>query len=854
MSIQCGVSVKKIALCFLNSSKGFLFHLFLFTALPLLPNYAQGNDLDTSEEALFARRIAEFWKDKDAALTKTQIEQFFQIYPSSSYKETLLILLGEVYQQEGNYGKALSYYNQLYTPHQKEKALGARFECLYQLGMMQELRDELKVALPTGNSPITDREKALKGFLYGELLLKEGQEELLNEARAIFIRLLQSEQKAQALLALGDIAFQQQSYEEAAKWYEEAAEFIPEKRDDLLLLTVQLLFQQGKYSELIERRSFFQKKLNEKANAYLGKAYFATGQNGEALFLLLPTLRKGDKQTQLTALSAAFQLGDFLLVDSISCEFLKSYPSDQAVPRVLLLRGIALKKVRRYPEAEAVLNALLNEYPTSENKEEAFFELGVVYFEQGKWDQSHAQFSSFREQYPNSPCISYVLYYLPDAAWQGEQAFPALFADIDRFMSLEESDQEKGLTLAKIAFGLYDQKKFEPSKKVAHKILQLSPSNQLLAQVHFLLAVCALEQDREGATFALHGEQVLTLRPDFPGKERLREKLINHYLQEKDKNSAARHLYVALEEKENLPHDRILWLANFHYEKAQEKIPESFYGTVEDPNILQGISKGIMAFEAILGSDPAIDPETMGLEQDYFKLSNLYAWRGQHEAQVVLLQNLHEQQKKNPSWKWTLPTRTLTALAEGYRSLGEKEKALQAYGEIVQSRGADTASLYRAKLEWVRLHDYERLTLESSETVELLKALKDLQIKKTVKYEPLHLEAALEYAYLRATLERPEKQAEHYYFLIQRVKEDFTEKKDLISKEYHSEREKAPGQNLIYQAYMLLIDAHIFRFEGQVDPLKKETAASLYQSLLKGKFAVSKYLVDQAQSGLNSLK
>gem|GEM_PF-6465147 len=846
--------MKKIALCFLNSSKGFLFHLFLFTALPLLPNYAQGNDLDTSEEALFARRIAEFWKDKDAALTKTQIEQFFQIYPSSSYKETLLILLGEVYQQEGNYGKALSYYNQLYTPHQKEKALGARFECLYQLGMMQELRDELKVALPTGNSPITDREKALKGFLYGELLLKEGQEELLNEARAIFIRLLQSEQKAQALLALGDIAFQQQSYEEAAKWYEEAAEFIPEKRDDLLLLTVQLLFQQGKYSELIERRSFFQKKLNEKANAYLGKAYFATGQNGEALFLLLPTLRKGDKQTQLTALSAAFQLGDFLLVDSISCEFLKSYPSDQAVPRVLLLRGIALKKVRRYPEAEAVLNALLNEYPTSENKEEAFFELGVVYFEQGKWDQSHAQFSSFREQYPNSPCISYVLYYLPDAAWQGEQAFPALFADIDRFMSLEESDQEKGLTLAKIAFGLYDQKKFEPSKKVAHKILQLSPSNQLLAQVHFLLAVCALEQDREGATFALHGEQVLTLRPDFPGKERLREKLINHYLQEKDKNSAARHLYVALEEKENLPHDRILWLANFHYEKAQEKIPESFYGTVEDPNILQGISKGIMAFEAILGSDPAIDPETMGLEQDYFKLSNLYAWRGQHEAQVVLLQNLHEQQKKNPSWKWTLPTRTLTALAEGYRSLGEKEKALQAYGEIVQSRGADTASLYRAKLEWVRLHDYERLTLESSETVELLKALKDLQIKKTVKYEPLHLEAALEYAYLRATLERPEKQAEHYYFLIQRVKEDFTEKKDLISKEYHSEREKAPGQNLIYQAYMLLIDAHIFRFEGQVDPLKKETAASLYQSLLKGKFAVSKYLVDQAQSGLNSLK
>ena len=74
-----------------------------------------------SEEALFARRIAEFWKDNDTALTKSQIEQFFQLYPSSPYQETLLILLGDIYRQEKNYGRALSYYNQLYTPVEKEK-------------------------------------------------------------------------------------------------------------------------------------------------------------------------------------------------------------------------------------------------------------------------------------------------------------------------------------------------------------------------------------------------------------------------------------------------------------------------------------------------------------------------------------------------------------------------------------------------------------------------------------------------------------------------------------------------------------------------------------------------------------
>lgn len=827
--------------------------LTFFLLIPLFSYAVEANptyDPQQSEEALFARRIVEFWKDGDNALSKSQIDQFFQLYPYSPYKESLLALLGEIYTQEKNYGKALSFYNQISSLEEKEKIAPNRLECLYRLGMHAELKRELSERVPQGDKLITHKEPALHAFVYAELLMRDGEPEKKEEARKLYQRLLQSEHRGEALLALGDIAFQNNEFFEAAKYYGDASALFPKREEELLLLSLQLLFQEGKHREVLEKRKFYRARLKDKADPILGRAYFATGQYLEALLFLTPQMSSGDKQTLLTLLSAAYEVEDFPLVIQAAEQLIKSYPSDPSIAPILYMQALALQRLERYAEAENLYVTLQREHPQFEKQEEVAYDLAYVLFEQKRWDESHDKFHRFIEQFPQSIWVCYALYYLPETALQGDKAFKELFADIDLFLTLNESNQEKGLTLAKIAFGLYDKKKYQESVAVAEKILQLKPSNQLQAQLHFLLAAIALEQLNDEPQFTQHAEKVLELRPDFPGKERLREKLIHSYLQKKNKAAAARQLYTALEEKEELTQELILWLGNYYYEQAQEQVPEAFYGTVHGSELLREISKGIIAFEAILGSDPVIHPGNLSLEQEYFKLSNLYAWRGQHEAQVVLLQNLHEQQQKNPEWKWTLPTKTMTALAEGYRVLGDQEKALQAYGEIIRSKTCDTASTYRAKLEWVRLQKNGKFALNDSLAIELLKNLKDLQIKKNIKYEPIHLEAALEYAHLRANFEPEERRDEHYYLLVQRIKEDFTEKKDLISKEYHTEREKNLSQNQVYQAYMMLIDAELFRFEGREDPLKMETAAALYQSLLTGKFAVSKYLIDQAQSGI----
>lgn len=139
-------------------------------------------------------------------------------------------------------------------------------------------------------------------------------------------------------------------------------------------------------------------------------------------------------------------------------------------------------------------------------------------------------------------------------------------------------------------------------------------------------------------------------------------------------------------------------------------------------------------------------------------------------------------------------------------------------------------------------------------------------MRKSLAQEPMHLEAAIDYANFSATLETPELQDKRLLEAYYLMKEDFTQKQDIWSKDYHASRERMPEQNNIYEAYMMLLDAHIATLEAAKSfkgkniydaESKKEAARSLYLFLLKSKFTVSKYLTDQAESGLkrvNSLK
>ena len=86
--------------------------------------------------------------------------------------------------------------------------------------------------------------------------------------------------------------------------------------------------------------------------------------------------------------------------------------------------------------------------------------------------------------------------------------------------------------------------------------------------------------------------------------------------------------------------------------------------------------KGIFAFEYVLGVDPLVNSATMALEQEIYKLSALYGWSAQPEAERDLLEKLTAQQAAFPKLPWKLTARTLYSLAESYRLSGYKLDAL----------------------------------------------------------------------------------------------------------------------------------------------------------------------------------
>ena len=142
----------------------------------------------SQEEALFMRRILEFWKDRDIALVRSQILQFQHEYPQSDYNDSLRVILGDIFWQEKDYDKALRAYAAICTPACRAKVIGNQLDCLYHL----KNRAGLEAFLPKHTGSLTKEEAMALYFdaqLAFEKTLAEPSTTLENQARAHLLRL-----------------------------------------------------------------------------------------------------------------------------------------------------------------------------------------------------------------------------------------------------------------------------------------------------------------------------------------------------------------------------------------------------------------------------------------------------------------------------------------------------------------------------------------------------------------------------------------------------------------------------------------------------------------------------------------
>lgn len=931
-----------------NNVRYILASLFVLNQFPFthIPGCAQEAAKASQDEALFVRRILEFWRDKENAIVKSQIQQFNTLYPQSEYTDSLRVILGDIYWQEKHYESALNVYNSLSKPAYRQKVFANCLDCFYHLGRYQEIAEMIPETINAQGMDLTDQQQSTLSYYQAEALLNLAKEnkdavqraEQLEKAKAYFEQLQTSEHKINAKLGLAEIEFLNGNAEQVVQHYIDLAQEAPEKKEDMLLRAAQLqaqydpelaleelekiqevygayssqaaltrlsiLYDTQRYQQIIDENPRFFKVLKTSQQPiltlYLGRSYFYLNQYESALQEFQRLQRPEhklpyndpniEKSIFVMMAACAYQVHDLALASALKEKFQAEFPGDPAEAKLLYYEALALVYHQKYSQALENFDRILSKYPQEELFRDVLYEKSLVLFAQGRWLESRKSFAELIQQASDSRLYASAIQYMPylsmqlleEAEQQGgdevNQWRHALLADLQRVLKDTEagSNIQRAKYTLQLGKVLYDLKSYTEAIETLQAYIDKYPEDENRYQAHLLLALCYQDGPHDLGLFAKHAETVLQIKPDYADKTRLHMNLFNAYLdlakspesQANYYDLAANHLYQAVQDpKANIKMENQLWLGNYFYHQVRDSVSDHDIEFLKDAELVTSAEKSLAVYMNVLRPIEIVkfDPDNAYLETEYFKLSNLLGWLNHLQEQRILLTQLIKVQNDPTDIKWKLRARTLFAYANVSLALNETKDAQDTYRELFESKTADAYVSNAAKLRWARLAyaslSAEKKNTDDPEMLTLLKTLKDVQIHKILMQEPIHLEASIDYVAIRSSLEPLEKQEEQQLFLFKRIRDDFTGKDDIWSKDYAEARRAHPDKNALVEAYLNLVEAHIQHLEGAIAKKnntagyaeKLESAQKSYQQLLADTSYSNHYIRQQAEAGLKQI-
>jgi len=421
----------------------------------------QSTQIESDEEAFLIRRIAEFWKDGDYGIVKTQILDFFDKYPESKLKDYFLGILGDIYLQENNYEKALDSYEAINNKEITEKIILNKLQCYYELDQFDHLALEGKPFIGKDIEALKGREQELY-FLVAEGLFRQALHEesletktsLVTEARSYYNQLGDSSYSEASTFALAEIYAILGEAEKGAQTYLGLAKLHPEMKEDLLFQAgilqsqfdrsaaietftqikefdgskasdasfnlIVLLFQNEDYSQVI---SSYEKISPSVPESYqptfdfiVGKSFFSIGDYANAID---PLRRYIDSQyvpndqlknALLIQMTCAHQVANEELFNTAFEKLDTLFPNDSEIPKALFMHAMILKEQGAISRADEKLMEIKEKYTDFDDQESFLFEYGLLAHQNERWEESYQTFKEYIKGYPKSNHIN--------AAWK----------------------------------------------------------------------------------------------------------------------------------------------------------------------------------------------------------------------------------------------------------------------------------------------------------------------------------------------------------------------------------------------------------------------------------------------------
>lgn len=924
------------------------------TALQAKPDSIQQSPTAQSEEeALFVRRIIEFWKDKENSILKTQIKQFLHAFPQSEFASSFQVILGDIHFQESNYPQALHYYQSLQNHPLEKKIWINLIHCLYATENFSSL---LKLTETYFNNQFFQEEvkkKNLLHFYHAEACLAlaldkqspEKKNALLQRASLHYESIKDTEHQIHSLNALAKIFHLLKDYEKSTQYWLKLSQVHGEKKSEYLFQVgnMQAFYDKKKalstYLKVMRQRDSISAQaafnwlilsydlqlfeaiieskdlildlsLREKQNLtyyFLGQAYFSKKEYANALAYLRQATsdHKGltdlqHKRALLAATASAYHNQKVHLVEELCTSYKSLFQEDENTPKLLFLLALAKKEHLDFDKALDILGKIFQQYPEFNQSDHVIFEYNSILSKQKEWQESHKGFWNLIRKYPQSRfqkdalrhCINISLSQInaikdPEniPSFLNEQlAFDIKSALQKGNILTQKEDKSYRLKLAQI---LYDLGKYTEAIAFLQDYLKRFEQGQEKTQAHLLLSLCYKAQNNTNSEFAFHAQQVIDLNPHDEKNSELHLNLFNHYLKqaqdiEKKENQdptyqeqkyktleiSADHLYQAFLKKENeIQESNLLWLAHFYYLPLAQHMTTHWQKKLEDPSLREKGQRSERILESLLLKNQSLvnslSLRKSSLENEVLKLGKIWMWQGKTDKQIALLENLNQLQNTKNKWPWKKKLHCLFDLAQAYEKEKEKEKALVTYQNLLnraqspQAYMTNYAKLHYARLAFDQLKEEEKQE-NHPEMMRIFSMLKDLVVQKSANLGAIPIEAALEYAEIRASLEKQKMQTEKLLFLLHRIKEGFSQEKALLQNP--KDTPLFSKQRKLYQAYMIFLDARISQIEAivaqrsgknQEQISKSRAAQALFSSLLEGNFALTEYLFHQTHKNLN---
>ncbi len=858
------------------------------------------------QEALLLRRIGEYWKEGSYSAAKVQIIDFLAKYADSQMRDNLHAMLGDLYFQEGDHAAAIQCYDAIQKELFRKKTAVNHLKALYKLEKYPTVIDKAASYFKE-NETRNPKEETEIHYLLAEAFFQMGVKTQntyqLQEALSHYQRLDQTKYQGACLLPMAEICRLLNNYPRGAALYLELSEKHPDKAEDFLFQAaylqthfdrmaavrtfgqiyalggkcaqaaafnqLTLLFQLQDYKELIRLKDaalpLLSADIQPQIQFYIGRSYYEIGDFLNAVAPLetyISSAKTESSELKITLLSlfnCATRVDDLALFERTLEKFRAHFPQDSEGSKALILHAQLCLKKADPARAAADFETVLRDFPNYEEKETLLYDYALVLSQSQRWSESCDAFLAFLKEFPNSPSsVSAWRHVLNCSLEELKTAHPDLVPKQKEQIALllhsllnkegifsQEEKRDYQLLLSK---SFYELGNFDQASSVLQNYIENNAEHPSLAEAHLLLASCCQKLHAPEERFIFHAEKALALNPNLPEKGSFYLQLFNAHL-ENNIEQAAHYLYLAYtDEKQPIKRENHLWLANHYYAK-REGIEER--------------QRAVFLFEKLFAENAfPITVETLLLEGEALKYSDLLQDAEQIDRKVALLEKLQEEQKLHPEFPWKYQRRVLFELAQAYEKRADKEKALATYNYLIESAERSSsflsisALLHRARLEYTLLSE-ENKQENDPKIAAILDVLKDLQTQKKIVSEPIHLEAALEYAEIKSALSPTEGRAEQELFFLKRLKEDFTSSTDINSQEYTSARQAFPEKEHLVQSYLKFIDLKILQLEAEIATrldLKEKAAeflsdaTSLLEELRREPQSLTPYLLRRVQA------